>query len=328
MWGLTPQDNNAQINAYKQNYGITNPCAGTEGGGPAAINIVNSGQPFIGYPTYIVVCPDKTVHYDVCWPPTVSCFDPYFEDCGATGITALFEADSEELCEGSEVGFTDLSTPGITSWEWTFEGGTPETSNEQNPVVMYENAGSFDVSLTVSDGTNSASVENADMILVHALPDVTMESPGEVCLEWEPFELTGGMPEGGEYSGPGVTDGMFDPLAVGPGTFTVTYTYMDEFDCENYAEAEIIVTSCVGVDELDGSGLQIYPNPSTGSYNLVTGSDTQVELEIFNAGGQKILNAMIKGSGKIDLSGKPDGIYYLRIKDELQQTIRLVLMQN
>jgi len=180
MWGLTPQDNNAQINNYKQNYGITNPCAGTEGGGPAAINIVNSGQPFIGYPTYVVVCPDRTVHYDVCWPPTVNCFDPYFEDCGATGITANFEADVEALCQDGQVNFTDLSAPGITGWEWTFEGGTPETSSEQNPTVMYETAGTFDVSLTVSDGSNSATVENEDMIMVYALPDVTFGSPGEV----------------------------------------------------------------------------------------------------------------------------------------------------
>lgn len=168
----------------------------------------------------------------------------------------------------------------------------------------------------------------ADMILVHALPDVALESYGEVCYEWDPFELTGGMPEGGEYTGPGVMDGMFDPEVAGIGAHMITYTYTDEFDCENFAEAEIIVTSCVGLNELDGSALQIYPNPSTGSYNLVTGYDKPVELEIFNSGGQKILNAVIEGSGKVDLSGKPNGIYYLRVKDEMQQIIRLVLMQN
>lgn len=329
MWGLTPQDNNAQINAYKQNYGITNPCAGTEGGGPAAINIVNTGQPFIGYPTYIVVCPDRTVHYDVCWPPTASCFDPYFEDCGATGITALFEADIEELCAGGEVSFTDLSTPGVTSWEWAFEGGTPETSNEQNPVVMYETAGTFDVFLTVSDGSNSASVESTDMILVHALSEVTLESPGEVCLEWEPFELTGGMPEGGEYSGPGVMDGIFDPLAVGLGTFTISYTYMDEFDCESFAESDIIVTSCVGMAELAGSPVSVYPNPSTGTFHVVAGTDEDITIEVFNAGGQKVMETMIDGSGMVDLAGKPDGIYFLQLNKQSQhQIIRLVLMDE
>lgn len=327
MWGLSPQDNNAQIEAYMATYGITNPCAGTQGGGPAAINIVNSGQPFIGYPTYVVVCPDRTVHYDVCWPPTVSCFDPYFEDCGATGITAMFEADTEELCAGGEVNFTDLSTPGITSWDWTFEGGTPESSTEQNPVVIYETAGTFDVSLTVSDGTNSATIENTDMITVHALPDVTLESFGEVCLEWEPFELTGGLPEGGDYTGPGVSDGMFDPEEAGIGTHMLTYTYMDENECESFAEAEIIVTSCVGMEEPADSPVRVYPNPSTGIFNLEILTDEILETEVFNSAGQKIMTINIAGRGQIDLSSNPEGIYYLKvISQKRNQMIRIVLM--
>lgn len=329
MWGLTPQDNNNQINNYKQNYGISNPCAGTDGGGPQAINIVNSGQPFIGYPTYVVVCPDRPVHYDVCWPPSVNCFDQYFEDCGATGITAMFEADLEELCAGGQVSFTDLSTPGITSWEWTFEGGTPENSNEQNPVVVYESAGTFDVSLTVSDGSNSATIDNQDMITVNALPEVTLENFGEVCLEWEPFELSGGLPEGGEYSGPGVTDGIFDPLAIGPGNFIISYTYVDDQDCENFAEAEIIVTSCVGILESADAGIQVYPNPSEGIFTISTSATNAAIAEIYNANGQKVLVRPFSAFVNIDLTDFVNGIYYLRIKGiENQKIIKLVLMNN
>jgi len=329
MWGLSPSDNNSQINNYKAQYGVGNPCAGTEGGGPQAINVVNSGQPFIGYPTYVVVCPDHTVHYDVCWPPTVNCFDPYFEECGATGIMAMFEADIEELCAGGEVSFTDLSTPGITSWEWTFEGGTPENSNEQNPVVMYEMTGTFDVSLTVSDGSNSASIYNEEMIMIHALPEVSLESFGEVCIEWEPFELTGGLPEGGEYSGPGVMDGIFDPLAVGLGNYVLTYTYIDDQDCENFAEAEIIVTSCVGIDETEPSGIRIYPNPSDGIFTVSPMSDETLFVEVLNSAGQIIHKAIINNSEIINLTDKVNGIYYLRIKStETNQIVKLILMKE
>jgi len=31
MWGLSPYDNNNQITTFKAQYGLTNPCAGTEG---------------------------------------------------------------------------------------------------------------------------------------------------------------------------------------------------------------------------------------------------------------------------------------------------------
>ena len=81
MWGLTPYDGNAAIDTYKTTHGITNPCAGTEGGGPDAIDVVIAGQTFLGYPTYIIICPDKTMYFDVCYPPSSTvCFDGYIED--------------------------------------------------------------------------------------------------------------------------------------------------------------------------------------------------------------------------------------------------------
>jgi PKD repeat protein len=58
---------------------------------------------------------------------------------------------------GQTVQFNDISTGNPTSWQWTFEGGTPTTSTDQNPAVTYNSAGIFDVSLTVTneDGQNT-----------------------------------------------------------------------------------------------------------------------------------------------------------------------------
>ena len=68
------------------------------------------------------------------------------------GITADFTADKTLVTVGMEVRFTD-DTWGeqLTSWEWTFTGGTPETSTEQNPTVTYNTAGTYNVSLTVTN---------------------------------------------------------------------------------------------------------------------------------------------------------------------------------
>src|SRR5690606_31486339 len=45
-----------------------------------------------------------------------------------------------------------------------------------------------------------------------------------VCQNDAPITLTGGMPEGGVYSGTGVSGGVFDPAAAGAGMHTITYT--------------------------------------------------------------------------------------------------------
>ena len=85
FWGISNnlQDYNTVIDQYRQNYNITNPCAGPQGGGTTAHTVVISGQNFQGWPTYCVVCPDRTMFFDPCYPPIVTGFDPFFEVCAA-----------------------------------------------------------------------------------------------------------------------------------------------------------------------------------------------------------------------------------------------------
>ncbi len=64
---------------------------------------------------------------------------------------ANFEANLTIIYVGDFVSFTDLSTNNPNSWEWSFEGGTPATSDEQNPSILYETGGTFDVSLTAGN---------------------------------------------------------------------------------------------------------------------------------------------------------------------------------
>jgi len=86
FWGISnnPNDPDPVIDQYKINFNISNPCAGPDGGGTTAHTIVISGQNFLGWPTYCVICPDRTLFFDPCYPPTVYGFDPYFEQCAAS----------------------------------------------------------------------------------------------------------------------------------------------------------------------------------------------------------------------------------------------------
>jgi len=67
-------------------------------------------------------------------------------------LKAGFTSDISSGCSTLEVQFMDQSTGSIDQYTWTFKGGIPEQSNERNPLVRYENAGSFDVKLTVKSG--------------------------------------------------------------------------------------------------------------------------------------------------------------------------------
>jgi thiol-disulfide isomerase/thioredoxin len=88
MWGISndPYDTDPIIDQYKADHDITNPCAGPQGGGIQAYTTIIAGQNFQGWPTYCVICPDRNMFFDPVYPPTVTGFDPYFEQCEQTAV--------------------------------------------------------------------------------------------------------------------------------------------------------------------------------------------------------------------------------------------------
>lgn len=84
FWGISDRDNNSAINTYKSTYGVTNPCAGTNGNGASVTSVFQSSFNWTGWPTYSVVCKNKTIYWDVNYPPTSTGFDTYFSNCGSS----------------------------------------------------------------------------------------------------------------------------------------------------------------------------------------------------------------------------------------------------
>lgn len=68
-----------------------------------------------------------------------------------TPIEADFSVSKKFAPVGESITYTDVSTGTPTAWEWTFEGGTPATSTEQNPTVTYSQPGFYKVSLKASN---------------------------------------------------------------------------------------------------------------------------------------------------------------------------------
>jgi PKD repeat protein len=81
--------------------------------------------------------------------------------------TADFTADQTVIVEGESVNFTDLSTENPDTWNWVFEGGTPATSNLQNPTnIVYPDHGVYDVTLTVFNDFGQNTKTETDYIIV------------------------------------------------------------------------------------------------------------------------------------------------------------------
>ena len=70
-----------------------------------------------------------------------------------SSLTADFHASATFIAKDSNIDFADDSWgSNIVSWLWTFEGGEPSTSHDENPIgIVYGNIGYYDVTLTVSN---------------------------------------------------------------------------------------------------------------------------------------------------------------------------------
>lgn len=81
-------------------------------------------------------------------------------------LTADFTADATTVNEDVSVHFFNQSSGNPAAHAWSFPGGVPATSTNENPVVTYPNAGVYSVTLTVTSGGNSATATKNNYITV------------------------------------------------------------------------------------------------------------------------------------------------------------------
>ncbi|MCX6180597.1 MAG: M43 family zinc metalloprotease [Bacteroidetes bacterium] len=81
---------------------------------------------------------------------------------------AYFYSSKKLFCAADTVAFYDKSYNDTLSthrsWEWTFEGGTPSSSTEQNPIISYNDPGAFKVKLKVTNSSGADSLEKTAYI--------------------------------------------------------------------------------------------------------------------------------------------------------------------
>ncbi|MEM7654845.1 MAG: S8 family serine peptidase [Bacteroidota bacterium] len=81
---------------------------------------------------------------------------------------ASFSANTTFGCAPLSVDFTDTSSPSATSWSWSFPGGTPNTSSQQTPTVVYNSPGTYSVTLTATNNFGSDVITQNNFITVNS----------------------------------------------------------------------------------------------------------------------------------------------------------------
>jgi plastocyanin len=89
--------------------------------------------------------------------------------------------------------------------------------------------------------------------------------------------------------------------------------------------------STVSVKEIKSSDLNVYPNPSSGSFKIVLESGLLItEYEILDLTGKSLQRMQIEAIGQfeIDLSTRPEGFYLLKVSTEKGQVIKRLVVSR
>nr|MDA3865931.1 GEVED domain-containing protein [Salinivirgaceae bacterium] len=143
----------------------------------------------------------------------------------APAPVANFSANATTITAGASVSFTDQSTNNPTAWAWSFDGATPSTSTTQNPTVTYNTAGTYQVSLTVSNGTGNDTETKYSYITVEAGDVTYCASKGNnSSYEWiEKIVIDGFTNTSGDNGGyQDYTNQMVNLAAGASANFTLT----------------------------------------------------------------------------------------------------------
>ena len=97
---------------------------------------------------------------------------------------AVFNVDNDVVCVGDGIQFTDFSYHDVETWSWNFGDGTIITGSSEedysNPYHVFDEAGTYEVVLTVS---NSASDLSSAPMEINVLPAGAMSSPSTQGFE-------------------------------------------------------------------------------------------------------------------------------------------------
>jgi len=155
------------------------------------------------------------------------------------GILAPPIVNNGPLCEGQTLEITVTNPVANATYSWTGPNGFTSTQMDISiPNVTTSQAGDYSLVITLNGQTSPA---NLTTVVINPMPVVTLAPFQDVCSDLPDFDLTGGLPVGGTYSGTGVTNGQFSPSTVGAGTFTITYTYDSPDSCADSTTATINV---------------------------------------------------------------------------------------
>jgi PKD repeat protein len=243
-------------------------------------------------------------------------------EIAGTAPNANFKTEGDQVgCLPFTVTLADLSSGNPTSWSWSFPGGNPASSTQQNPTVTYSQAGVYDVTLLAGNPWGTNSVTKNKFIEVQPFPTAAFT----YTINGATVTFSNASSNATQYNwnfGDNKSSTETNPTHTytANGVYTVLLTALNP--CGAAPLEKQITINIIGTEEQNWlSYFRLYPNPNEGRFAVEMRGESanEVEFMLFNALGQQIRRDVSDfNTGtltqNLDYGQLPSGVYTLHIQ--------------
>ncbi len=244
-----------------------------------AINVINATNAVFSYAPVngdVVTC--SLLSSETCTSGNPAQSNPVTMVVNANlpaGITIA--ASSNPFCPGSAITFTATPINGGSNPGYQWKVNAVNAINANNAVFSYVPANGDTVTCQMTSNLSCVTgnpASSARIIMIGSLaPNVAFSACFDTVttVNAKPFQLKGGLPIGGTYSGPGVNSstGIFTPSIAGIGIKTINYSYINVHDCGASKSKSIVVqpypSFTCGANFVDTRDNKVYPTVQIGT---------------------------------------------------------------
>lgn len=267
---------------------------------------------------------------------------------GVVSPTIEIKNNGNNVLTSLDITYTvNSGTPQVYTWTGSLGGLQYETVHL--PEVAYEQQeNTIQVSIPSdqdsSNNSGAITFQEAVKSTSSLILSVRTDNWGEEC-SWEILNSAGAVVyQGGPYNGQNnqtftynlslpvdcYTFKLYDEFGDGGGPVSIkdsnnVVVYSTTGGYGSGSSTNFSTDGTMGVSDLSASNIQIYPNPSTGIFNINLNDKSSVE--VFDVTGKLVYKqSNVQGSATIDLTGKGKGVFVVKVTDGKNVTTKKVIV--
>jgi hypothetical protein len=233
-------------------------------------------------------------------------------------VTAhLGVSTSTAICMGAQITLT--AGPGLNI-SWNPGGPFPVLSNISPTATTV-----YSVSAQVTTMNVTCPASSTVQVTVHQPPVVTANASQTVICRNDPLTINAQGAQTYSWS-TGQTNASITYTSGFSGPKNISVEGTDNNGCKSTGSMMVQVNPCTGLRESVNTDVQIYPNPSSGSF--IVKCSKPVTVIVYNALGQPLRSAQIDASGSLEMHELAGGLYLVSIDDGRTTSVKTVVVNR